>query len=138
MPSNNASPLAAFATLSAAPRKGCCARCTKSYDVDNGARAAVNADLYSRPVGADKQARIAHNSQTVCEACAVEMWAAIQALYDFGAFQAAQAKAVAAQARADRKAAKELRDEEKRLLALALSAEELAKADAVIAASNAS
>lgn len=100
------SPLAQFATLAARPTKGHCARCLVSYDEHDGARAAVNADLYNRPAGADKQARIAHESQTVCEPCAVEMWSAIQALYDFGQYRADVA-AAQRKLEADAKAAKE-------------------------------
>jgi hypothetical protein len=93
--------LAAFANLTTKSTRGCCARCLVSYDEHNGARAAVNADLYNRPVGADKQARIAHQSQTVCEPCAAEMWTAIVNLYDFAGYREEQDRLAAEAAKQD-------------------------------------
>jgi mono/diheme cytochrome c family protein len=84
---NNSNPLAAFANTAPTNTRGNCARCHTPYG-ENGGRAAVNADLYNRPAGAPKQVRIAHNSQTVCEPCAAEIWGAMLALYDFAAYRA--------------------------------------------------
>lgn len=79
--------LAAFSNISATSTRGKCARTHLPYALDNGARAAVNADLYNRPEGTDKQVRIAHMSQTVNEQSAAEMWQIIQGLYDFEAYR---------------------------------------------------
>jgi hypothetical protein len=76
MSANN--PLAAFTNVAASTRNVCP---INGQDLNEVGRAAINIDLFSRPVGADKQERIAHHTVTLSPEAAAQIWAIMLAAH---------------------------------------------------------